>query len=66
LGLYSNSSCATSATGYSISGSPVSAAAGVATFTSTSITGSSSTTLYLQASSTGLTSACSSAISLTQ
>lgn len=64
LAAYSNSACTTAGTGtFSVTTNPLSAVGGTSTFSGVSYTKSGN--LYIRATSTGLTQACSSLVSVT-
>jgi len=64
---YQDPTCSTPAAGtFSVTTSPVSSTFGSASFSGATYTGTAGGTIYLKASATGLTSACSTAIRLPQ
>jgi alpha-tubulin suppressor-like RCC1 family protein len=65
LAAFTNVGCTTPATGtFSVTTNPLNATSGAASFAGVTYTGTSGTTLYIQASASGLTSACSSVVTI--
>ncbi len=66
LAAYTNNTCSSAAGGtFGATTNPLSASSGVGTFAGVNYTGASGTTIHIGASSSGLTSTCSTAISIT-